>query len=108
MTNRQCDAKAVEPCRQMRHRDDDALRFMKFDRGYIGVEDRFLDVKHSPLFGKASHEMLRSLKHEIPSQMRETEKIVVVFFAVPGALVCTIIKIRHRVLSSHDDFNICA
>jgi hypothetical protein len=44
----------------------------------------------------------------MPSQMRETEKIVVVFFAVSGALVCTIITIRHKVVSSHDDFNIYA
>jgi hypothetical protein len=64
---------------QMRHHDVDAAIFRDGQpriRTGVGVVERFFDEEHAPLFGAAGHQMLRTLKHEVPPEMRKANQIV--------------------------------
>jgi hypothetical protein len=61
--------------RQVRHHHVDAVAERHLEARRRRVEDRFFDIKHAPRARKAHHQVLGTLKDEIPTQMREAEQI---------------------------------
>jgi hypothetical protein len=67
----------AEAFRQMGH--DHGHIVMRMCEGETGggrvTDDRFLDKPHPAVFSGAGEEMLRSLEHPLPTEMRETQDI---------------------------------
>ena len=66
----------VEPLGQHRNRDGDALRAgaQVHVRRDAGLEDRLLDHQDAVMLRGAAQEVLRTLPHEIPAQVREADQ----------------------------------
>jgi hypothetical protein len=56
-----------------------------FEARIASVVDRFFDVEHATVSRRASQKMLRPLKHEVPSQMGETDEITPEWWKREGA-----------------------
>jgi hypothetical protein len=60
----------------VRHHDVNAARVLPhFEPGFLSVEMRLFYVEDAPLDSTAREQVLRPLKNEIPTQVRETQEV---------------------------------